>query len=115
MMERMPTKMNWTASDIISIILALLNTILIPLVTVLIKKYRQNRDDMVLEKKGTQALLRNELLSLSHVYIKNGYVSYIEKCNFENMYTAYHNLGTNGAMTDIYNKVMALPVVDDQH
>lgn len=107
--------MEWGISDIIALILAVLNSILVPLVSILIKKYKQNRNDMALEKKGTQALLRNELLSLSYVYIKNGYVSYVEKCNFENMYTAYHNLGTNGAMTDIYNKVMSLPVLEDHH
>lgn len=105
--------MEWGISDIIAVILATINSILIPLVSVLIKKYKQNKNDMALEKKGTQALLRNELLSLSRIYIKNGYVSYIEKCNFENMYTAYHNLGANGVMTDIYNKVMSLPVFED--
>ena len=26
------------------------------------------------------------------------------------MYTAYHNLGKNGVMDEIYNEVMALPV-----
>lgn len=104
--------MVWSISDIIALILAILDMALIPLISILIKKYKQNKADMALEKKGTQALLRNELLTLSRIYIKNGYVSYIDKSNFENMYTAYHNLGTNGAMTDIYNKVMALPVLE---
>ena len=104
--------MTWGISEIIALILAIVDTALIPLVSILIKKYKQNKTDMALEKKGTQALLRNELLALSRVYIKNGYVSYIDKSNFENMYTAYHNLGTNGAMTDIYNKVMALPAIE---
>ena len=84
-------------SDIIAIILSVMNSILIPLVSVLIKKYKQNRNDMALEKKGTQALLRNELLSLSRIYIKNGYVVVREE---------YYNYSYQHYNFDIIHRLM---------
>jgi hypothetical protein len=104
--------MNWDATAIMSLIGLLLNSIVIPALTWVIKKHKQYQNDIQLEKKGTQALLRNELLHLGQQYIAQNHVSYVDKQNYENMYNAYHNLGSNGAMTEIYKQVMALPCKD---
>ena len=105
----------WHASDIIALISIILESIIIPLLAAIIRHYKKVKSDLTIEKKGTQALLRNNLLHLGLEYIDDGQISYVDKLNYENMYNAYHNLGSNGAMTDIYDKVMDLPVVNNEN
>ena len=100
----------WSINDIITIISIVLQGVLIPLIVSMLERHKRLKHDMEIEKKGTQAILRNELLQLSYKYLEIGKLDYSEKLNYENMYNAYHNLGKNGVMTELYNKVMALPI-----
>ena len=63
--------------------------------------------------KGTQALLRDRLLQGFHFFKKRGMVTYGEAANYKNMYEAYHALGKNGVMDDIYLKFKEIPVKPD--
>lgn len=60
--------------------------------------------------KGMQALLRDRLRQLYLHHMEDGHIDIADKENFENMYNCYHDLGENGVMEDMYNKVMALPI-----
>ena len=73
-------------------------------------KHNQNdREDTALHK-GVQALLRDRLIDGYNTFINRGYVSIVEKQNYDNMYHAYHDLGKNGVMDSMYNEVMELPI-----
>ena len=86
--------MQWHISDIITIISIIIEMIIIPLIMVVIARHKRIKKDIELEKKGTQAILRNELLHLSYQYLDDGFIEYTDKLNYENRYNAYHNLGT---------------------
>lgn len=59
--------------------------------------------------QGMQAMLRDNLLVTYEHYTKQGYAPLFAKQNFEKEYTAYHNLGKNGTMTEHFKAFMALP------
>lgn len=60
-------------------------------------------------KLGVQALLRNELMQGYKCFIKQGWIDISDKQNYDNMYQCYHNLGKNGVMDSMYEKIMQLP------
>lgn len=60
-------------------------------------------------KEGVLSLLRLMIIQHHDKYIDQGYCSINEKDIIEKAYTAYHNLGGNGAITNYYNQIMSLP------
>lgn len=58
---------------------------------------------------ASQAILRDRLYSEYNRLIDQGYATYDEKENFENMYKNYHSLGSNGVMDHIREEVTELP------
>lgn len=58
---------------------------------------------------ASQAILRDRLYSEYNRLIDQGYATYDEKENFENMYKNYHSLGSNGVMDHIREEVNGLP------
>ena len=65
----------------------------------------QNKATML----GVQALLRDRLLQAFNHYLARGWIGAGERDNVENMYTQYEALGPNNVISDIYDKVRALP------
>ena len=59
---------------------------------------------------GTKTLLADKLKYLCGKAINEGEITYDELRIIENLYNAYHELGGNGFMTDIYNRVKELKV-----
>lgn len=58
---------------------------------------------------ASQAILRDRLYSEYNRLVDQGYATYDEKENFENMYKNYHSLGSNGVMDHIREEVNELP------
>ena len=58
---------------------------------------------------GVQAMLRDRLLQGFRHYEQKGFAEYDDRSNMENMYNAYHNLGKNGVMDNMYHKFEQLP------
>ena len=58
---------------------------------------------------GVQALLRDRLLQAFKHYEQQGWASYEDKKNVENMHTQYEALGENNVMTQRWNRFNALP------
>ena len=54
--------MKWSINDIITLISIVLQSILIPLIAGMMNGHNRLKKDMEIEKKGIQAILRNELL-----------------------------------------------------
>ena len=99
-----------------SIIVYSINTIIGALVGWLVKRHRdsveeqdQLKADNAVLKQGFQALLRAQMVKDYNRYQEKGFMPIYAKDNFENVYQAYHRMGSNGVMDDIYSKVMAMP------
>lgn len=61
-------------------------------------------------KSGMQAMLRDRMIqSYTHFSEDKGWMPIYAKESFEACYASYHNLGANGVMDGIHEKVRALP------
>lgn len=78
------------------------------LTKIVTKQSKKTSEDNSL-KVGVQALLRNTLLSDGEKFLARGWIDMAHKQNYENIFQAYHNLGKNGVMSEMYKEVMALP------
>ena len=58
---------------------------------------------------GVQALLRDRLLQGYRHYIAQGWASYEDRLNLENIYTQYEALGPNSVMDQLHNQFIVLP------
>lgn len=81
-------------------------------------KQRENRKEEIEKiqevetqalKQGVQAVLRDRILHAYHHYKYVGKISVSQMENLSNMYNAYHDLGGNGVVTNVYLKAMKLP------
>ena len=61
------------------------------------------RDDAI------RSLLRTEIISINHKSEEKGFIPIYNLENITDMYRSYKALGGNGAITEIYNKVLQLP------
>ena len=66
-------------------------------------------EDMDLMKKTMQKDVRRSLRQDGKMYCDRGYASQQEKTEFDELYWAYHNLGKNGVVDSLHDKVMNLP------
>lgn len=73
------------------------------------EKEQQRQDEHDAIVNGLQALLRNELIDAYHHYEEKGELPIYAMENIQKMYDAYHNLGGNGTITKLYNKLQKLP------
>ena len=70
------------------------------------KEIKQSEEN---SRLALQALLRTELRRYGKIYLNKGWIDDADKDDYNNLYERYHNLGKNGVMDDMYNKVMKLP------
>lgn len=71
-----------------------------------VKKEREAGKAM---QAGMVALLSDRLIQLHKLHTERGYCHINDKKNVESLFRAYHSLGGNGTITDLYNKLLALP------
>lgn len=62
-------------------------------------------------QNGMLSLLRAELIRSGEKYIEQGWIPYYAREAYEKAYKAYHGLGGNGSMTQLFEAVMKLPTV----
>ena len=63
---------------------------------------------------GVQALLRDRLMQAFEFYLARGWINAGERDNVDNMYKQYESLGENNVISDIYDKVRALPAISPE-
>ena len=83
--------------------------ILVTIVTYFRTRFKANEQKTEAVCLGVQALLRDRLLQTYNHYSDKGYAPIYAKENFENMWVQYHNLGVNGVMDEIHEKMLSLP------
>jgi len=64
-------------------------------------------------KKGTQALLRNEIIKSYNYYKEKGYCPIWQKDNICNMHTQYHKLGANGVVDGMIKCIVDMPTAPE--
>lgn len=71
-----------------------------------IKKDKQEKKAL---RQGMRAILRDRIIQAYNHYLDKGYCPIYARENITNMYKAYHDLGGNGTITELYNKLMDMP------
>lgn len=85
------------------------NIILGMVITYCIGKFSRIRKENEALKAGVQAILRDRMIqSYNHYYYDKKYMPIYAKDAFIACYRSYHNLGENGVMDNIKDKVMSL-------
>lgn len=69
--------------------------------------YKQNRNDN--KSKAVLALLHDKLYYLCEKYLKLGYITVEDFENINYLYEPYINMGGNGTITILYDKIKKLP------
>lgn len=72
----------------------------------LIKKRKRESDAI---QAGVQAILRDRLINAYNHYVDKEYCPIYARENITSMYKAYHDLGGNGTITELYNKLLDMP------
>lgn len=65
-------------------------------------------------RNGIQAMLRDRMIQANRFFSARGWADEDDKTNFENLYTSYHALGSNGVMDAIRNSFLQLPTKQNQ-
>ena len=83
----------------------------------LVTRFKRVNSDINSMKLGIQALLRSQMISDYNKYSAKGYCPIYARDCFENVWQQYHNLGLNGVMDDIHDKLLQLPtsLPQEQH
>ncbi len=71
-----------------------------------LRKLRQEQKAL---RDGTQSLLRADIIRSYEKYLERGYCPIYARDALEREYVAYHGLGGNGTITDLWNKTKLLP------
>ncbi len=73
----------------------------------LLKRQKKDRDA---NGKGTMLLLRVQLIEYHDRYMALGHIPSYALENFIEMYEAYHELGGNGMVTEMYKEILELEI-----
>ena len=73
----------------------------------LLKRQKRDRDA---NGKGTMLLLRVQLIKYHDRYMALGHIPSYALENFIEMYEAYHELGGNGMVTEMYKEILELEI-----
>lgn len=76
---------------------------------VVIKKMAKKVREQETVKLGVQALLRDSIIKQYTHYMEKGFCPIYARENIDHLYQEYHNLGGNGIIDGLVEKVMALP------
>lgn len=65
-------------------------------------------------KMGVQALLRDRIIQTYHIHMEKGYVPISARENIDGLTREYYNLGGNGVVHSIVEKLLELPTYPDK-
>lgn len=75
---------------------------------------REKRDEESrMIRNGITAVLRDRIVQAYMYYENIGYLPLKERENIYMMYVAYHDLGGNGLVTQLYNELNELPCTEE--
>lgn len=92
-----------------TIITALISTTVGVVITTVIGHFKSGRAKNKAMQDGLQCLLRAEIIRQHEKYTERDYCPIYAKDALRCEYEAYHLLGGNGVITDLYNDIIGLP------
>ena len=96
-------------SAIIGAVAVIINVVLTNILnTRAAKKQKDDRDDQVVHD-ALKCILRASIIREYDDYMARGYCEVHEKVSVDEQYKVYHELGGNGTITAIHEKIMELP------
>lgn len=73
------------------------------------KRMKKDREASKAMQEGLNALLADRIIQWYSFYSERGFVPICVKKSAESLYLAYHVLGGNGIITDLYNRLVLMP------
>lgn len=96
--------------DVVATILtACISTIVGVVVTAIVARFKLGNTKHKAVENGVQNLLRAEIIRQQEKWVERGYCPVYAKDAVRREYEAYHALGGNGVITDLYNDIIQLP------
>lgn len=92
-----------------TILTAFISTTVGVVVTAVIAHFKSGKQRHKALNNGVQSLLRAEIIRKNEKWVERGYCPVYAKDAVQREYEAYHALGGNGVITELYNDIMALP------
>lgn len=92
-----------------TIITALISTTVGVVVTSIVGHFKSGRQKNKAMQDGLQCLLRAEMIRQHEKSTERGFCPIYAKDALRREYEAYHALGGNGVITDLYNDIIDLP------
>lgn len=74
------------------------------------KRMKKEKDANAAIRRGVIALLADRMIQLHNYYDEKGHCPTYARNSAEAMYMAYHELGGNGTITDIYEAIKRMPI-----
>lgn len=96
-------------SEIITALIGGAVTLINVLFTALVSAKRRSSERTEQFEAGLQCLLRAEIIRSHEKYMDKGYCPVYAREALSREYEAYHALGGNGTITDLYQQITALP------
>lgn len=93
----------------VTIITALISTTVGVVVTSIVGHFKSGRAKNKAMQDGLQCLLRAEMIRQHEKSTERGFCPIYAKDALRREYEAYHALGGNGVITDLYNDIIDLP------
>ena len=93
----------------LDVLLGLLSAALVGGYGILFKRMRASHKESDALKKGVVALLSNSIIQIYHESSERGFCPVHERQNSDKLYKAYTDLGGNGTIPGLVEKIRALP------
>jgi hypothetical protein len=101
------------------IVLQAIMTLIVGYIGTKIKKRETERkreqEEQEALRDGVRAVLRDRIVQAHNNFSRIGSIEIEELENISNMYIAYHNLGGNGVVTNVYNRILEIPIKKSTH
>lgn len=79
------------------------------------KKVKKTYKKTLALANGVESIIRTEIIRMYEKSIDRGYCPIYAKDALEKQYNAYHDLGGNGTITQLFNEIMELPTEEELH
>lgn len=73
------------------------------------RRFQKEKESNKAVQAGLKALLADRITEIFIQYTEKGYCPICARSNAELLFHAYHSLGGNGTMTELYNRLLAMP------
>lgn len=93
----------------LTVVFGLITTALGAGYKVLSNRVKREREENKAIKGGVKALLADRIMEIYDKHLDIGYFDVQAKRNLEHLFNAYKSLGGNGTVTDLYQRLHAMP------